>query len=123
MHKKLRSTSIMSRYAMLLFMVIATLAGILSYILLNFAADRFESYELQNMEAGMQSAADDLENQYEVLTDIVHKIQVTSYYQPNIVRMDAYRDIELLKDFVYFKNFSPLLNRYFLIYPDLYPLP
>lgn len=110
----------MIRYAMLLFMAIATLAGILSYILLNFAADRFESYELQTVEAGMQLAVDDLENQYEVLTDIVHKIQVTSYYQPNIVRMDAYRDIELLKDFVYFKNFSPLLNRYFLIYPDLF---
>ena len=43
MHKKLRSTSIMSRYAMLLFMVIATLAAILSYILLNFAASMFWS--------------------------------------------------------------------------------
>lgn len=123
MQKKLRSTSIMIRYAMLLFLAIATLAGILSYMLLNFAADRFESYELQTVEAGMQSAADDLENQVEALTDIVHKIQVTSYYQPNIVRMDAYRDIELLKDFVYFKNFSPILNRYFLIYPDLYSSP
>lgn len=121
MKKKTRNLSVAFRYNLLLFSVILVLAAALSWLLLDFAADRFKGYELQNTKTAMRLAADDLENQYEILSDVKNRIQITSFYQPSIVRLSAYREIELLEDFVYFKNFSPVLDTYFLIYPDLYP--
>ena len=58
------------RYNTLLFSAILVLAAALSMLFLNFAADRFERYEIRNMEKAMRLAADDLENQYEILEDI-----------------------------------------------------
>jgi len=109
------------RYNTLLFSAILVLAAALSMLFLNFAADRFERYEIRNMEKAMRLAADDLENQYEILEDIARQIQITSFYQPNVVRLSATREIELLKYFIYFKNYSPIVDTYFLIYPDLFP--
>lgn len=117
MKQRLPQSSVMFRYAAWLIAVIVALAGTVSFLLLHFAAERFESYELGNMQSSMQIAADDLEKQYEIFGDIATKIQVTSYYQPSILQRDAYREIDLLKDFVNFKNFSPLLKRYFMFYP------
>ena len=110
--------SVVIRYGLLLFTVIVLFAGIMSFILLRFAAERFERYEVQTVQSGMQLAADDLENQCESLNEIASKIRVTSYYQPSIVCLDAYREIELLEDFVYFRNFSPVIDKYFLLYPE-----
>ena len=110
--------SVVIRYGLLLFTVIVLFAGIMSFILLRFAAERFERYEVQTVQSGMQLAADDLENQCESLNEIASKIRVTSYYQPSIVCLDAYREIELLEDFVCFRNFSPVIDKYFLLYPE-----
>lgn len=114
-----RQGSVVIRYGALLFLVLVVLAGLLAFMLMQFAVNRFVCYEETTMLTGMQLAADDLENQYGVMEDIANKIGVTTYYQPTVVRMDAYRDIELLQDFVYFRNFSPLPQRYFLLYPEL----
>lgn len=118
--KRKQGVSVVIRHGALLFLVLLVLAGLLSFMLLQYATDRFEYYEEKTVQSGMQLAADDLEKQYGVLADITNKIRITTYYQPTVVRMDAYRDIELLKDFVYFKNFSPLMQRYFLLYPELF---
>lgn len=118
--KRKQGVSVVIRHGALLFMVLLVLAGLLSFMLLQYATDRFEYYEEKTVQSGMQLAADDLEKQYGVLVDITNKIRITTYYQPTVVRMDACRDIELLKDFVYFKNFSPLMQRYFLLYPELF---
>ncbi len=117
MKQKTPQSSVIVRYTALLIAVIAALAGAFSLVLLRFAAERFERYELSTVENSLQIAADDLENQYEIISDIATKIQVTSYYQPSILYRDAYREIDLLKDFVNFKNFSPILKQYFMFYP------
>lgn len=109
------------QYAVRLFCTIVLIATMLSFALLSFSADRIEAYELQKVKTSLQLAADDLENQFDILADIAYRIQITSYYKPATIRLDAYREIVLLKDFVYFRNFSPLLERYFLLYPDLFP--
>lgn len=117
---KMSKLRVTPRYAVLLFIIIVMISASLSAMLLSFAADRFETYELQKAETSLQLAADDLENQLAIFADIAYRIQVTSYYKPATIRLDAYREVVLLKDFVYFMNFSPLLNRYFLVYPDLF---
>lgn len=104
---KMSKLRVTPRYAVLLFIIIVMIAASLSAMLLSFAADRFETYELQKAETSLQLAADDLENQLDIFADIAYRIQVTSYYKPATIRLDAYREVVLLKDFVYFRNFSP----------------
>lgn len=106
-----------TRYAALFFIVIMLLSGSITVLLLNFVAERFREYEFKNTETGMALAANDIEQQYEIITDVVHKIQITSYYKPSVLKYNAYRDIELLNDLSNFKNYSVILGDYFLMYP------
>ena len=76
MKQKTPQSSVIVRYTALLIAVIAALAGAVSLVLLRFAAERFERYELSTIENSLQIAADDLENQYEIISDIATKIQV-----------------------------------------------
>ncbi len=118
MSKRIQRPSMTARYAALFFAVIMLLAAGLSFMLMQFATERFQTYELQNVQNSMTMAANDLENQYEVFTDIASQIKATYFYRPSVLRQDAYRDIEMLEDFTYFRNFSPVLNDYFLLYPE-----
>ena len=50
-------------------------------LLLDFSSDKFVTYELNQMETNMVSAANDLEKQYTILQDVAHQIRSTYAYR------------------------------------------
>lgn len=104
------------RYAILLFSVIMLVALGITLLLTDFASDQFVAYELDTVQTSMDSAASDLETQYLLMRDVAHRIRSTYAYRPGILRSDATRELEVLKDFVRYANYSPLIHSYFLMY-------
>ena len=118
-----RQTGLFRRYAIIFFLTILLVAMGITILLLDFSSDKFVTYELNQMETNMVSAANDLEKQYTILQDVAHQIRSTYSYRPGVLNGDVYREIELLKDFSRYANYSPLIGRYFLMYqnnPKLY---
>ena len=118
-----RQTGLFRRYAIIFFLTILLVAMGITILLLDFSSDKFVTYELDQMETNMVSAANDLEKQYTILQDVAHQIRSTYSYRPGVLNGDVYREIELLKDFSRYANYSPLIGRYFLMYqnnPKLY---
>lgn len=118
MRKSLLRAGLVKQYAVLFFVAIMVVAMGITMVLLNFSSEKFTSYELKNQESSMVLAVNDIENQYDTLSDVAHQIRSTSSYRPGILRSDAYREIELLKDFSRFVNYSPLISQYFLFYQN-----
>lgn len=109
-------SSMMKRYAVLYFAVIVLIGGGIAASLLDFTAEKLLAAELVSLKEGMALAAADLESQYEVLCDIRAMASITFCYRPSVLNRSAYQDVVLLQDFVRFKNYSPLVSRYFLMY-------
>lgn len=118
MRKSLLRAGLVKQYAVLFFAAIMVIAMAITLILLSFSSEKFTSYELKTLESNMTLAVNDIENQYNTLSDVAHQIRSTSSYRPGILRGDAYREIELLEDFARFVNYSPLISQYFLFYQN-----
>lgn len=104
------------RYAILLFSVIMLVALGITMLLTDFASDQFVAYELDTVQSSMDAAVSDLETQYLLMQDVAHRIRSTYAYRPGILHSDATREMEVLKDFARYANYSPLIHSYFLMY-------
>lgn len=60
--------------------------------------------------------ADDLDHQMEILQKINLQISVNKLYQPYYFQRNKYFEITLLNDFVQYKNYSPLVDEFFLYF-------
>lgn len=118
MKKRFRAKSLTTKYAVIFCGGMLLLAAGLVLLMLRFSSQQYVHYELLSAEQAMRRAANDIENQHDAMLDVAHQMLVTKAYKPGILAKDAYRDIELLQDFVRFGNFSPLMSRYFLMYRD-----
>lgn len=114
----LRKTSIIQRYSAIFCCVLFLLVAGIVVLMFRFTSDRLVNDELKNAQTNLQQAVTDMEKQHEVMQDIAHQIRATSSYRPGILKQSAYKDIELLTDFVRFGNYSPLISQYFLIYQN-----
>lgn len=111
-----RLSSVMTRYAVLYFAVIVLIAGGIAVSLLDFTAGRLLDAQTASLTQGLTMAAEDLENQYQVLSDIRAQVSITFCYRPSVLSRSPYQDVVMLEDFVRFRNYSPLVGEYFLMY-------
>ena len=116
MLRKRRNNRTFYRYASAYFVVLFLLSGILLFAALQFSAKRIVSLEKQNLQNTIQRAADVIEKQYQTLESIAVQISASADYRPNKVNSGALYDIELVKNFKKFSNYSPLAKQYFLVY-------
>lgn len=110
--------SVMTRYAVLYFIVITLIASGIAVTLLDFTADRLWEAENVSLSHSMTLAAEDLENQLNALSDIRAEVSVGFSYRPSVLARGPYQSVLLLENFVRFKNYSPLTLQYFLLYQD-----
>ncbi len=66
----------------------------------------------------LRLAANDLENQLEILKDISESVSTSIHYQPDFLGGDPYRQVELLQHFTQYQSYSVLCKEYFLYYID-----
>ena len=119
MLKAKQKTRTFYRYAAAYFVVLFILSGLLVYSVLSFSAKRIVSLEKNNARNVLQRAADILEKQYQNLEGIAAQITASADYRPSTVNSGPVYDIELLKAFKQFANYSPLARQYFLVYNSI----
>lgn len=119
MRKIKRKTKTFYRYAAVYFVVLFLLSGLLIYSVLSFSARRIVTLETRNTQNTLQRAADILEKQYQSLEGIAAQITASANYRPSAVNSGPVYDIELLKTFKQFTNYSPLARQYFLVYSSI----
>lgn len=107
------------RYVAIYFAVLFAVSGGILLATLKYSAGRILDQETTNTTNTMKRAADILENQYEELENIAVNICSNNDYRLNDMNNTAVHDIELLKGFKQYVNFSPLARQYFLVYSYL----
>lgn len=60
----------------------------------------------------------DMENQFETFKKMNLQISVNKLYQPFYFQRNKYYELTLLNDFAQYQNYSPIVDEYFLYYPD-----
>lgn len=105
------------RYTILYFLALALASGAVSVLMLRHSMDQLVQAERENALENMTIMADDLEEQYQALMDLSIMISIDPNYQPSFLATSRYKDIELLRSFPYFVNYSALSKQYFLMYP------
>lgn len=118
MLSRLRRSPLFYRYTALYFVVLLVVSGGFSIFMLRYAMNQLAESERRNALDHMTIMADDLEDQYRVLQEISLLISADPNYQPSFLATSAYKDIEILKSFPHFVNYSALSKQYFLMYPD-----
>ena len=114
-----RETKTFYRYASVYFVVLVFLSILLVYSVLSFSARRIVALETHNTQNTVQRAADILEKQVQSLEGIAAQITASADYRPSAVNSGPVYDIELLKSFKQFTNYSPLARQYFLVYSSI----
>lgn len=114
-----RKTKIFYRYAAAYFVVLFLLSGLLVYGVLRFSSERIVSLEKRSLQNALQRAADILDKQYQSLEGIAAQITASADFRPGAVNRGPVYDIELLKTFKRFTNYSPLAKQYFLVYSSI----
>ena len=116
MKRTLIKSGLSKKYVAAFYGIMLLLAAGLTILMLYFASEKFVNYELSNIMDAETQAANDVEIQHGVMRDVVTQIRVSSEYRPSVLNTNRYRDIELLNDFKRFRNYSPLIESYFLLY-------
>ncbi len=116
MKRTLIKSGLSKKYVAAFYGIMLLLAAGLTILMLYFASEKFVNYELSNIMDAETKAANDVEIQHGVMRDVVTQIRASSEYRPSVLNTNRYRDIELLNDFKRFRNYSPLIESYFLLY-------
>ena len=116
MKRTLMKSGLTKKYTVAFYGIMLLLAAGLTILMLYFASVKFVNYELSSIMDAETQAANDVEMQHGVMRDVVTQIRASSEYRPSILNTNRYRDIELLNDFKRFRNYSPLIESYFLLY-------
>lgn len=118
-HLKRKRTRTFYQYAALYFVVLFLLSGVIMFSVLRFSADKLVSLDIQNTQNSLQQAAELLEKQYQTLESVAVQVSSRTNYRLSANAGSALSDIELLKDFRQYTNYSPLAKQYFLVYSVL----
>ena len=116
MKRTLMKSGLTKKYTVAFYGIMLLLAAGLTMLMLYFASEKFVNYELSSIMDAETQAANDVEMQHGVMRDVVTQIRASSEYRPSVLNTNRYRDIELLNDFKRFRNYSPLIESYFLLY-------
>lgn len=92
---------------------------LVSSLLLNFYIQDFADLNRKSLQNKMTAAADDLENQLDVLENISHLVTTNIEYRPYYLLQGNYYEKEMLEDFSQFTTYSPLASGYFLVYENM----
>ena len=66
----------------------------------------------------LQLMANDLEDNFDLHTEIAIKLSTSVKFLPENLAYDKYRDLELLEEFAHYHNISPLSEEMFLFYSE-----
>lgn len=102
------------------FAILAMVVGLtVGLLLLFFSVGSMRKTEKENIQARLQLAANDLEQQIIKIEEIANKTKYTKVYQPIYFTKNSYYHLELIDHLALVDGYLPLLNSYYLVYTDL----
>lgn len=114
--ERIKKYQTFSRYVMAYFVVLLAVSGAILAGVLWYSSAMLQRAEEQSEQRNMQLAADNLENQFQMMESISIQIGMTIKYRSNVLKRNSYKEIIMLEDFTKFRNYSPLSDNYFLAY-------
>ena len=116
--KRQKNSSVIYKFTSIFLMAMIFIAFAFAGTSIYSSAKQYRNVKIGNMERSLQTAVNDLENQYDVLRSISTEVAVSIDYRPFMLQSNPYQDIVLLEKFSLFANYSPICSSYFLFYED-----
>ncbi len=116
--KRQKNSSVIYKFTSIFLMTMIFIAFAFAGTSIYSSAKQYRNVKIGNMERSLQTAVNDLENQYDVLRSISTEVAVSIDYRPFMLQSNPYQDIVLLEKFSLFANYSPICSSYFLFYED-----
>lgn len=104
------------KYAAGYFAIIILMSAFIISAVVFYAQRHLINVQTSNARVSLQQAADELNNQINTLSGIASQIGTDAKYLPVMVQRNNYYDIALLDEFKRFINYSPIAEKYFLVY-------
>lgn len=111
-----RRTGTFYRYAAIYFIVLLLLSGAIVFSVLRFSASTLVRHRVEIAQSNMAQLAEALEKQFRTMEHISVEIGLSADYLPSMQDRGPTYDLDLLKSFKHYANYSPLANQYFLVY-------
>ncbi len=118
MFKKFRNMSILLKYIISYSGLILVASILLSLLLFMYTAKEVTQKNLEVAQNKIDLIAQDLNNQQEICSSVALSIQLRPYYNYSFISRNKYYEVEMLEDLVKFSGYSPIVQRYFLYYPQ-----
>ncbi len=115
--KRLRK-SILMRYLASYTSVVLLVCFSLGMLLLIFSTNQMLSAELDIYRGRLTAAANDLEQQFKAMEDILVDMKTKVVYQPFYLMRNAVYDLELIDAFSRYTSYTPLAEEYYLWYRE-----
>jgi AraC-like DNA-binding protein len=111
-----KNRSVFIRYIVSYALVVIMAGILLGVFLLVTSVRQISQAHTRLNQAKLESMVNDIENQFDVYSDIALDIRIRYWYKPDYFRKNKYYETELLDDFSKYSAYSPLVDDYFLYY-------
>ena len=110
--------SVLKKYLFTYVGIAIAVCAALGLLLIGASSAGLRQQEEDSIRDRLMSAAEDFSYQLDLMRDLSVSLKTTVNYQPHVLRVNPYYDMELLKDFRKYTGLSPVVKDYYLWYED-----